>query len=90
MVKSKFFPFTQFSLQSRKGLRKLPGSDLDRILSTLAEMEVDPLAGDVVKLKGTDSFRRRVGNYRIVFCVDGERVIVVVMDITRRTSTTYT
>ncbi|CAK0743888.1 mRNA interferase RelE/StbE [Azospirillaceae bacterium] len=75
--------------RAEKGLRKLPAADLDRILSALEEMESDPLAGDVVKLKGSDHFRRRVGNYRIVFSVDGERVIVVVMDVLRRTSTTY-
>ena len=75
--------------RAEKGLRKLPGSDHDRILSALEEMETDPLAGDVVKLKGTDHFRRRVGNYRIVFSVDGEQVVVIVLDIARRTSTTY-
>ena len=75
--------------RAEKGLRKLPASDLDRILSALEEMETDPLLGDVVKLKGSDNFRRRVGNYRIVFSIDGEQVMVIVMDIARRTSTTY-
>lgn len=75
--------------RAEKGLRKLPAPDLDRILSALGEMENDPLAGDVVKLKGTDQFRRRVGNYRIIFSIDGERVMIIVMDVLRRTSTTY-
>ena len=52
-------------------------------------MEVDPLAGDIVKLKGTDAFRRRVGNYRIIFTINADHGVVLVMDILRRTSTTY-
>ena len=47
-------------------------------------MEVDPFAGDVRRLAGIDEWRRRVGDWRILFAVD-------FMDRTvrRRTSTTY-
>ncbi|MBF0356491.1 MAG: type II toxin-antitoxin system RelE/ParE family toxin [Alphaproteobacteria bacterium] len=72
-----------------KGLRGLPAADRERIFKALEEMEADPLAGDVVKLKGTDTFRRRVGNYRIVFGIDEIEGAVLVMDILRRSTTTY-
>ncbi len=52
-------------------------------------MEADPLSGDVVKLKGMDSFRRRVGDYRIIFDIDFKTRAVRVFDILRRTTTTY-
>jgi len=52
-------------------------------------MRADPLAGDVVKLKGQAAFRRRVGNYRIIFSIDFETLAVAVADIQRRTTTTY-
>ena len=52
-------------------------------------MRDDPLSGNVVKLKGTGAFRRRVGDYRIIFSIDFKRLTVDVLDILRRTTTTY-
>ena len=75
--------------RAEKGLRNIPAADSDRIISAIEEMEVDPLAGDIVKLKGTDAFRRRVGNYRIIFTINADHAVILVMDILRRTSTTY-
>ena len=72
--------------KSRKGL---PSGDERRIAAALAAMLADPLSGDVIKLRGTDAFRRRVGNYRIIFDIDFKARSVRVFDILRRTSTTY-
>jgi len=52
-------------------------------------MKANPVFGDVVKLKGTDAFRRRVGDYRIIFTIDFEGRRVRLVDILRRTTTTY-
>jgi mRNA-degrading endonuclease RelE of RelBE toxin-antitoxin system len=58
-------------------------------MAALDAMRTDPLSGDVVKLAGHDAFRRRVGNYRIIFRIDFKAVAVGVLDIQRRTMTTY-
>jgi mRNA-degrading endonuclease RelE of RelBE toxin-antitoxin system len=58
-------------------------------MAALDAMRADPLSGDVVKLAGQDAFRRRVGNYRIIFRIDFKAVAVGVLDIQRRTTTTY-
>jgi mRNA-degrading endonuclease RelE of RelBE toxin-antitoxin system len=57
----------------------------------LAAMEVDPFAGDIRRLGGRPgpSWRRRVGDYRILFSVWDERRLVIVEDIVRRTSQSY-
>ncbi|MBI3710525.1 MAG: hypothetical protein HY246_23010 [Proteobacteria bacterium] len=52
-------------------------------------MHADPLTGDIVKLKGTGAFRRRVGEFRIIFDIDFAARGVRVLDILRRTTTTY-
>jgi mRNA-degrading endonuclease RelE of RelBE toxin-antitoxin system len=53
-------------------------------------MESDPLGGDLKHLRAERStWRRRAGNYRIFFDVDPESLIVNIVDIARRTSTTY-
>jgi len=52
-------------------------------------MRTDPLLGDVVKLAGQHAFRRRVGSYRIIFQIDFQARAVGILDIARRTTTTY-
>jgi mRNA-degrading endonuclease RelE of RelBE toxin-antitoxin system len=53
-------------------------------------MAVDPFSGDIVRLQGeTNTWRRRVGSYRIFFEVSTDRFAVDVLDIVRRSSTTY-
>ena len=58
-------------------------------MAALDVMQSDPLAGDVIKLAGQNAFRRRVGNYRIIFDIDFKALAVDVLDIQRRTTTTY-
>ncbi|MDQ1387844.1 MAG: hypothetical protein QOF56_1298 [Acidobacteriaceae bacterium] len=53
----------------------------------LAAMQEDPLQGDIRKLQGLPGFRRRVGNWRILFEVVIERRHAVIAAIERRTST---
>jgi mRNA-degrading endonuclease RelE of RelBE toxin-antitoxin system len=52
-------------------------------------MEQNPFQGDIRKLQGLAGFRRRVGNWRILFEVVLEQRHVVIAAIERRTSTTY-
>lgn len=77
------------SNRARRSLKGLPARDLKRIMAVIEAMQANPLSGDVVKLKGTDAFRRRVGNYRIIFSIDFTQRAVGIMDVLRRTTTTY-
>jgi mRNA-degrading endonuclease RelE of RelBE toxin-antitoxin system len=74
---------------ARKSLKRIPAGDKTRILAALAEIQQDPFQGDIRKLQGLAGFRRRVGNWRILFEVVLEHREVVVAAIERRTSTTY-
>jgi mRNA interferase RelE/StbE len=77
------------SNRARKNLKRVPAADQQRILAALEVMRADPLSGDIVKLAGQDAFRRRVGNYRIIFGIDFKTLVVGILDIQRRTTTTY-
>jgi mRNA-degrading endonuclease RelE of RelBE toxin-antitoxin system len=74
---------------ARKSLKRIPTGDRTRILAALAEMQENPFHGDIRKLQGLPGFRRRVGNWRILFEIIPERRHVAVAAIERRTSTTY-
>ncbi len=73
---------------ARKSLKRVPAGDKTRILAALAEMEQDPFQGDIRKLQGLPGFRRRVGDWRILFEIVIERRHVAIAAIERRTSTT--
>jgi hypothetical protein len=52
------------SSRAERNLKRIPAADGLRLLSVIEQMRVDPLSGDVVKLKGQEAFRRCVGSYR--------------------------
>ena len=81
----------QLGNSAAQALRRIPKGDLERINTALNAMRNDPLAGDVIPLKGryAGSFRRRVGSWRIIFALNDQRKMIEVQDILRRTSTTY-
>jgi mRNA interferase RelE/StbE len=75
---------------AQKNFQKLPPKEQRRVKAALLSMQNDPLRGDIKRLKGQPTaWRRRMGNYRIIYDLHVDRHLVVVMGILRRTSTTY-
>lgn len=65
-----------FKPRARKDLKELGSDNLRRILGRI-EALADDLAGDVKRLTGyTPEFRLRVGDYRVLFKIDGSAIIV--------------
>lgn len=76
--------------QAEKQLRKFPAKDYERIRRVINAMEIDPFFGDVNKLSGVENvWRRRTGNYRILYQIDESRKLIYISDIKRRASNTY-
>jgi mRNA-degrading endonuclease RelE of RelBE toxin-antitoxin system len=76
--------------RAAKSLKRAPAEDRTRIVAALGEMRQAPFAGDIVRLRGeANTWRRRVGNYRIFFEVSAQGRTVDILDIAQRTSTTY-
>jgi mRNA interferase RelE/StbE len=75
---------------AQKEFQKLPLRDQARVKADLLSMQQDPFSGNIKRLKGqSTAWRRRVGNYRIVYDLHIEKHLIVVAGILRRTSTTY-
>ena len=75
---------------AEKELEGIPQRDRGRILKALSDIREDPFAGDVARLHGlSTAWRRRVGNWRILYDLYLDRRLIVVASIRRRTSTTY-
>jgi len=53
-------------------------------------MQDDPYTGDIAHLQGESfAWRRRVGNYRIIYELIPDQRFIIVSRIERRTTTTY-
>lgn len=75
---------------AERALRRVPRLDLEHIDEAFAKMCSDPYSGDVKFLRGMGAtFRRRIGDWRILFELDKESQVIVVLAVKRRGSKTY-
>lgn len=73
-----------------KELKRIPKDYSEQILGVVRVLPNDPFAGDIQKMKGEkDTWRRRVGAYRIFYEVFVEEKSIRVFHVERRTSKTY-
>ena len=75
---------------AERDLRHVPVSDLKQIDAAFDAMADDPYGGDTRMLRGTNgALRRRVGRWRILFELNLQRHVIVVLAVKRRSSNTY-
>ena len=69
-----------------RALRKMPRNVADLIQSKIEALAIDPYAANnnVKKLKGSDDYRLRVGDWRVVYTLQDAKLIIVVIRIAPR------
>ena len=73
-----------------KQMKRIPKKDAKRLLFVLEGLKSDPYQGDIEKIKGEDNvWRKRIGDYRILYEVKLKQKSIDVFQIRRRTTTTY-
>ena len=80
------------SHKAEKQLQHLIAGLQKRIAKAIDELEEDPFQGDVKSLKGKHlkgRYRKRVGQYRIIFTINQESRIVPISAIISRSEKTY-
>jgi mRNA-degrading endonuclease RelE of RelBE toxin-antitoxin system len=82
----------RFSANAERDLRGLPKPIQKRVARVLAQMVSDPFQGDVKAIQGSEwkgVFRRRLGDYRLLFTADYSQRAIVIHQISLRSSKTY-
>ena len=77
---------------AERDLRNLPKAVQKRVARVVTQMESDPFQGDVKALHGEEwkgIFRRRIGDYRLLFVANHEKRIVSVLRVLIRSGKTY-
>jgi mRNA interferase RelE/StbE len=67
-----------------RAYRRLHNPLRDRITAAVDALAVNPRPAGTVRLAGSDDYRIRVGDYRIVYAVDDAERIVIVARIAHR------
>ena len=67
-----------------KDLKKIPATDLRKILARMEALRGDPRPPGCVKLSGEEYYRVRQGNYRIVYEIEDDKLIVIVVKVGHR------
>ena len=67
-----------------RDMRRIPSRDLRRILATIDSLAEDPRPTGIEKLSGQGTYRARQGDYRIIYQIKDEDVIVIVVRVGHR------
>ena len=64
--------------------------DFERLRTAIRGLADEPRPHRVRKIKGAErAYRIRVGNYRVVYEINDNESLVLILQVTRRTETTY-
>jgi mRNA interferase RelE/StbE len=67
-----------------KELKSLPKKDVQRITSKIRSLSNEPRPYGCEKLSAQERYRIRQGNYRIVYSIEDDKLIVYVIKIDHR------
>lgn len=79
-------PYTvEFLKTAEEELAELPKDTQRRILKRIEGLKSDPRPAGAEPLKGPEKFLRvRVGDYRVIYSVEGKRLVVLIIRIGHR------
>ena len=74
------------SKQARKQLRDIPRKDRLRISGVIELLGDNPIPPRALKLTNRDGYRLRVGDYRIIYIFNSNRLIILIINIAHRSA----
>jgi mRNA interferase RelE/StbE len=74
----------EFSKRVAKDLRGIPKKEVEAILLKIRDLAEEPLPPAAKKLKGDELFRIRIGNYRVIYEIRGQSLVVFVVKVGHR------
>jgi mRNA interferase RelE/StbE len=70
---------------TKKDLRKIPQAEVRRIIETVDQLSEEPHPSYSTKLSGSErTYRIRVGDYRVIYEVFDDRIVIEVLKVGHR------
>jgi mRNA interferase RelE/StbE len=73
-----------YSPEAQRQLEKLDRGTAERIIMVLERLRIRPGLCDIKKLVGMRGYRLRVGDHRVIFDMEKERLIILVLKVGHR------
>jgi mRNA interferase RelE/StbE len=75
-----------YTTQAAKSLLKMPRNSANLIREKLAQIANDPFASipNAKKLQGRPGYRLRVGDWRVIYEINKDQVVIIVVKIAPR------
>jgi len=70
-------------------LRKLPPGVAAVLRAPILALAIDPRPSGTAKLAGSDLWRLRIGDVRVIYAIDDRKRTVVILRVARRSESTY-
>ena len=74
----------EFKKSAVKELNSIPKKDLIKIISRINNLADDPRPKGSVRLTSREQYRIRQGNYRILYSIEEDRLVIFVVKIAHR------
>jgi len=75
---------------AQRELRRLPRQVAARLAGPIESLSTNPRPNGARKVRGQESaWRIRIGSYRVIFDIDDDHRLVVILKVDRRSETTY-
>lgn len=74
---------------AQRQLRRLPPGEAARLRGPILALGIEPRPPGATRLTGTELWRLRVGSLRVVYAVDDDARLVIVLRVARRAESTY-
>jgi mRNA interferase RelE/StbE len=67
-----------------KDLERIPKKDVKRIVATIKSLAENPRPQQSKKLSGDEKYRLRSGDYRILYSIEDDKLVVCVVKVRHR------
>jgi mRNA interferase RelE/StbE len=75
----------EVSATAERQLKKLPREDAVQIFKMISLLAHDPRPNNCKKMRGFDSIcRLRIGDYRVIYEIDSDHILVIILKIGHR------
>jgi mRNA interferase RelE/StbE len=75
-----------FKASVSKDFRSISNNDIKRILERIEQLAENPRVDGCIKLTGKDFYRVRQGLYRIIYEIQDENLVVMVIKVAHRSA----
>lgn len=74
----------EYAKSTKKDFRKLSSIDRARIVKAIDKLADTPRPAAALLMKGTNAWRLRVGNHRVIYDIYDDRLVILVLEIGHR------